>query len=115
MKKKFNKGNVKRFSKVFGPLLIMMFAFSLPTYAAGTPKIMSGTTSLVQTSLNWVMALIPTAAAFALGWCKVQKMISGNDPAVVAKQNTWMKNIIISAVIGETASALITSIVAFYK
>lgn len=109
MKKKFQLKNV------FGPFVISMVMLLTPAYAASAPKILTGTTSLAQTALTWCMGLIPVIAAFALGWCKVQKMLSGNDPAVVAKQNTWMKNILISAVIGETASALISSIVAFYK
>lgn len=95
--------------------IAVVCSFAFPAFAATTPKIMTGTTALANAGLNWILVLLPIVAAFALGWCKVQQMMSGNDPAVVASMNKWMRGIIIAAIIGETASALITSIVSYYK
>lgn len=108
MKKIINK---KAFLLLLTVVLIMIAS---PAYAAD-PKIVSGTKALFQTAGGWITGLIPVAAGVALAFCKFKQVSSDNDPSVVAHFNKMMKTIIISSIIGMTASGTVTAVLAFYK
>lgn len=82
-------------------------------YAAGQPKLVSGTVSLFQTATTWLLVIIPVGTGFFLGYHASQKAMS-EDEAIVAQKNKLMKNVIIGAAIAESAAGFITTILAFY-
>jgi len=95
-------------------LTIMTFlSFTSPAYA-GTPKLVTGTVALFTAAGGWLLLIIPVGAGAVLGYHALQKSLS-DDHAVIAEKNKFIKNVIIGAILAETAVGLITVILSFYS
>ncbi|MGE4282318.1 MAG: hypothetical protein AB7G87_01215 [Clostridia bacterium] len=96
-------------------VLSMMVTLSTvaPVYAS-QPRLVSGTVSLFQTMTTWLLLIIPVGAGFMLGYQALQKSMT-DDQAMIAEKNRFMKNVLIGAIIAETASGLVTVILSFYS
>jgi len=90
-----------------------MFMFSSPVYA-DQPKLVSGTVALFQAATTWLLVIIPVGAGFMLGYQALLKSMT-DDHAVVAEKNKFMKNVLIGAIIAETASGLVVLVLSFYS
>lgn len=83
-------------------------------FATEQPGIVSGTKNLAGDVSGWLTLLIPTVAGAYLAYLGLQKSAS-DDQAHTADLNKKMKNTIISAVIGMSASGIITFLLNYYK
>lgn len=103
------------FAKKHKTLLLTICFMMIATQAfAAEPKIVSGSKTLLTDMLKWVLILVPVAGGLAIGLAKLQTIMSGNEPQVVSKNDSFIKKIIVSVIIAETGAGLITAIVAYY-
>lgn len=91
-------------------LLTVVFAFA----AGDTPKIVSGTVDLFTAASGWLMLIIPIASSAVLGFFAWQKSVT-DDQAIISEKNRLMKNVLIGAIIAETSSSLVYTILKFYQ
>lgn len=114
-KKKLSK--VIKFSKKLLKILCMACIFSMAlasqVFAADDPKIVSGTQKLFTYGTTALALLIPAGAGVFLGYHAFQKSVSDDD-AVIAHKNKLMKNVLIGAIIAETASGIVAFVLNFY-
>lgn len=107
---------LKKGEKTYGILVLATMTITTmanPVYA-GQPKLVSGTVALFQAATGWLLLIIPVGAGAVLGYTALQKSLT-DDHAVLAEKNKMMKNVIIGAAIAETASGLVTALLAFYS
>lgn len=93
--------------------LALLLVSSTNAYAAGEPKLVTGTVALFQEASKWLLGIIPVGAGLMLGYQALQKSLT-DDTAVIAEKNKFMKNVIIGAAIAECASGLVMVILSFY-
>lgn len=82
--------------------------------AANTPDIVTGTEALLDSMLTWLLILIPVGCAAAIAWHAFLKQMNEGDPAQAAIHNRAMKNALIAAAIGISASGIVKALLAFY-
>lgn len=94
-------------------LLISQTAFA---DAFGSSKYATGTVALVNDVFKWLtVLLIPATAGLMIAYQAWRKKVADGDGATITEANKAMKRILIAAVIGETASTLVTLITGYYK
>ena len=109
----FTKFNVSLKSfRIFILSLLTSFVHYSVSYAA-TPRIVTGTYDLLQAATGWLLIIIPVGAGLFVGFHALQKSMT-EDQAVIAEKNKLIKNTIISAIVAECASGIITAILSFY-
>jgi H+/Cl- antiporter ClcA len=85
------------------------FAFQTSTYATGTA-------SLINDIFFWLTTiLIPATAGLMIGYHAWRKKVADGDGSTITDANKAIKRILIAAVIGETASTLVTLITGYYR
>lgn len=117
---KFKKTIFVTFSSLVFSMLYYISVFAATPIpqksgAAGEqPKIITGTVDLLTSATGWLALLIPPGAGLFLGYHAWQKSLT-DDHAVIAEKNKMMKNVLIGAVIAETATGLARVILGFYS
>lgn len=96
---------------IFTTLLITSPAFAAK---GGQPTIVIGTKNLFTDAGTWVLIIVPVGAACMLGWHALAKSMSEGDPAVIAEKNKKMRNVLIGAIIAETAVSIVTVVLSYY-
>lgn len=93
---------------------VTLAAATSNAYAAGEPGIVSGAKNLASDVLTWLLILIPISAGAGIGYQALMKTLN-QDPAEVAHRNKNMKNILVAAVVGESAMGIVTALLAYFK
>jgi|GEM_PF-3452757 len=83
--------------------------------AATNIPILSGGQKMIQDISTALLVLVPIAAACMIAYHSVRKMLSDSDPNVVERRNKSIKNVLIAAAIGETASTIVTFVTGYMK
>ncbi|MDF2646858.1 MAG: hypothetical protein K0Q73_2663 [Paenibacillus sp.] len=102
-------------------LFVSQVAFAGNTTGTGTTgfqgsKYATGTAALVNDIFFWLTAiLIPVTAGLMIAYQAWKKKAADGDSAAISESNKAIKRILIAAVIGETASTLVTLITGYYK
>ena len=89
-------------------MAFMLLSIAAPAWAAAGISFLTDTTTLVQAIATWMLVIIPVAAGVMLAYYAVMKMMNEGDPQVAMRANHAMKNVIIAAVIGESAAGIIS-------
>lgn len=108
--------NVKR--NVISLYVITALFASQVTYAGtfGTSKYATGTASLLNDIFTWLTTIIiPATAGLMIGYQAWRKKVADGDGGTITDANKAIKRILIAAVIGVTASTLVTLITGYYK
>lgn len=75
-----------------------------------------GTAALVNDIFTWLTyILIPTTAGLMIAYQAWKKKTADGDGAAISEANKAIKRILVAAVIGVTASALVALITGYYK
>lgn len=107
---KYVKRNV---ASVFAITVLFM---SQTAFAFGTSKYATGTVQLVNDVFFWLTTLlIPATAGLMIAYQAWRKKVADGDGSVVTDANKAIKRILVAAVIGVTASTLVTLITGYYK
>jgi hypothetical protein len=120
---KMNKGKKKKISfkhyLAFAlpyVLFAALFVIDTSVYAAGEPKIYSGTKKMIGDATTWLIALVPIIAGGCMvAWQQFKKQMSDNDPADIAHANKRTKQILIATAIGVSAVGLIKWWASYYN
>lgn len=108
--------HIKR--NVAGAIVMTCLFISQTTFAAGfgDSKYAKGTVALVNDIFSWLtMLLIPATAGLMIAYQAWRKKVADGDGATITEANKAMKRILIAAVIGETASTLVTLVTGYYR
>ncbi|RCW41643.1 hypothetical protein [Paenibacillus prosopidis] len=108
--------NVKR--NVISLYVITALFVSQVTYASafGRSKYATGTASLLNDIFTWLTTIIiPATAGLMIGYQAWRKKVADGDGGTITDANKAIKRILIAAVIGVTASTLVTLITGYYK
>jgi hypothetical protein len=105
---------MKKYERLFQVLVMAFMLLSIATPAWADITFLADTTTLVQVIATWLLVIIPVAAGVMLAYYALMKMMNEGDPQIAMKSNHAMKNVIIAAVIGESAAGLIASITGYY-
>ncbi len=81
---------------------------------ASQPTLVTGTVELTKAATGWLLILIPTVAGLVLGYLAITKA-TATDQSIISEKNRLMKNVLIGAVLAESASGLVTLILGYYK
>ncbi|MBO8164208.1 MAG: hypothetical protein H0Z34_10890 [Brevibacillus sp.] len=96
---------------------IVLFVSQLMTastlYAAKDNILVSGTKSLLNDALFWVLILIPVGAAVAIAWQNFLKK-GTDEPAEIAAKDKLIKKYMWAAVIGECSAAIVKLVLSYY-
>lgn len=111
MNRKFSNFISKAKSTLF--LTSVLVASQISTVNAADPTIVTGAKSLASDVTKYLLILIPIVAGGAIAYQALMKMLN-DDPASVADRNKKMKNILVAAAIGESASAIVTAVLAYF-
>lgn len=109
----------KGFKKTMSIILVLVMLMSTLTFAFAEnslqkTKFAKGTENLINDTTTWLLVIVPLAAILGIIYCVIKKI--GADDEMAYK--TWDKKIKIilgSAILGETASAMIKVILAYYQ
>ncbi|AND11172.1 conjugal transfer protein [Bacillus thuringiensis] len=119
---KMNKGKKKKISfkhyLAFAlpyVLFAALFVIDTSAYAAGEPKIYSGTKKMIGDATTWLIALVPIAGGCMVAWQQFKKQMSDNDPADIAHANKRTKQILVATAIGVSAVGLIKWWASYYN
>ncbi|MFS0841344.1 hypothetical protein [Paenibacillus sp. 1P03SA] len=101
------------------PLLLVLSTFFICQMAFadgfGTSKYATGTQQLVKDVFTWLTAvIIPVTAGCMIAYQQWKKKVADGDGQAVMEANKATKRIIVAAIIGETASTLVTLITSYY-
>ncbi|HHB2131269.1 conjugal transfer protein [Bacillus cereus] len=96
-------------------LFAALFVIDTSVYAAGEPKIYSGTKKMIGDATTWLIALVPIAGGCMVAWQQFKKQMSDNDPADIAHANKRTKQILIATAIGVSAVGLIKWWASYYN
>lgn len=77
--------------------------------------ILSGGQKMIQDISTALIVLVPIAAICMIAYHSVRKMLSDGDPNVVERRNKSIKNVLITAAIGEAASSIVTFVTSYLK
>jgi hypothetical protein len=105
---------MKKYERLFRVLVMTFMLLSIAAPAWADITFLSDTTTLVQAIATWLLVIIPVAAGVMLAYYAVMKMMNEGDPQVAQHANRAMKNVIIAAVVGESAAGLIGGITSYY-
>ena len=111
-------GVMKKYERLFQALVMafMLLSIAAPAWAASSGiGFLDDTTALVSAISGWMLIIIPIAAGLMLAYYAAMKMMNEGDPQVAMRANHAMKNVIIAAVIGESAAGLISGITSYYS
>jgi len=108
---------MKKYECLFQALVMvfMLLSIATPAWAAAGISFLTDTSTLVQAIATWLLVIIPVAAGVMLAYYAVMKMMNEGDPQVAMRANHAMKNVIIAAVIGESAAGIITGVTSYYS
>ncbi|MBO8129278.1 MAG: hypothetical protein H0Z39_08795 [Peptococcaceae bacterium] len=84
-----------------------------PAWAA-PPQLVTGAQNLLNDVLTWLLWLIPAAAGAAIAYHALVKQLSDGDPSTIASHNRAMKNVLIGAAIGWSASGLVKWFLSYF-
>lgn len=105
---------LNKLEKVYN-ICLCTFALLLITtdYVFAQPDIVKNTIKLLNDANTWLLAIIPLASGLYLGYQALQKSLS-EDQAMIADKNKKMKNVLIGAIIAESAMTLTKFILGYY-
>jgi hypothetical protein len=96
-------------------LAFLTLLYSNSIALADPPGIVTGTQNLLQAATTWLLLIIPTACACAIGWHAFCKQLNEGDPAQSAMHSRAMKNALITGAIGVSAVGIVKAVLAFYS
>jgi hypothetical protein len=105
---------MKNYERLFQVLVMTVMLLSIATPAWAAITFLSDTTTLVQAIATWMLVIIPVAAGAMLAYYALMKMFNEGDPQVAMRANHAMKNVVVAAVIGESAAGIIAGITSYY-
>ncbi|MGG3471572.1 hypothetical protein ABES02_29410 [Neobacillus pocheonensis] len=119
---KMNK-TIEGLKKVYFSSCLAIFAFlatTVPAFAEETGTysdntVFKGTKNLLSDVRFYILIIVPIAAAAAIGFQSIMKMIGEGDPSDVAFRNKRIKQIIKAAVIGQIPMTIIGAVMYYYK
>ena len=107
------KQSVIRITSLMLIALIVMLALA-PSALASAPGIVTGGKRLAEDALKWVLILVPVSAALMVAYHAWMKSLADGDPGAITERNKKMKNTIVGAAIAESASGLVTVLLAYF-
>lgn len=103
----------ERFYNAFVMALVIASIASF-SYAAGQPKIITGTVSLFRTVTTWILIIIPVSTGLFFMYHAGMKSVA-TDQAVMAEKNKFMKNVLIWAAVAECGGGIVATVLSFYQ
>lgn len=97
-------------------LLFMMFStfiFATPALAA-TPQVVTGAKALAQDALMWILILVPITAGAMIGWHAWMKSMADGEQGEMGERNKKMKNVLVAAIIAESAAGIVQVILSYF-
>ena len=109
------KKNSYRLLFITSVIATLSLLFTPAVFAAGEPGIVTGTKNLLDAATNWLLLVIPVGCGCVIAWHAFCKQLNEGDPAQAAIHNRGMKNALIAAAIGISATGIVKAVLAFYS